>query len=53
MSTSSTGGQATTAAGSPASSSPMLLGFAWLVVGVPLVYGVWQTLVKAAKLFTG
>lgn len=36
-----------------ASGSPLLLGFSWLVVGAPLVYGVWQTLVKAAKLFTG
>lgn len=35
------------------SGSPMLLAFSWLVVGVPLGYGVWQTLVKAANLFTG
>ncbi|HEX8969998.1 MFS transporter small subunit [Oryzihumus sp.] len=26
---------------------------AWLVVATPLAYGLWQTLVKAAKLFTG
>ena len=25
----------------------------WLVVGVPLAYGLWETLIKAAKLFTG
>ena len=25
----------------------------WTVVGVPLAYGLWETLVKAAKLFTG
>ncbi len=32
---------------------PVLLAASWLVVGVPLVYGVYQTLLKAAKLFTG
>ena len=26
---------------------------AWLVVATPLAYGLWQTVVKAAKLFTG
>lgn len=26
---------------------------AWLLVSVPLAYGVYQTLLKAAKLFTG
>ncbi len=26
---------------------------AWLVVATPLAYGLWQTLAKAAKLFTG
>jgi len=25
----------------------------WLVVGVPLAYGLWETLVKASQLFTG
>jgi hypothetical protein len=25
----------------------------WLLVGIPLTYGISQTLVKAAKLFTG
>ena len=25
----------------------------WLVVGVPLAYGLWETLIKASKLFTG
>ncbi|HEX8498361.1 MAG TPA: hypothetical protein VF661_14290 [Actinomycetales bacterium] len=43
----------TSAAGAPAIASTPLLAFSWLVVGVPLAYGVWQTLVKAAKLFTG
>ena len=36
-----------------AHSNPALLAVSWLVVGVPLAYGVYQTLVKAAKLFTG
>lgn len=29
------------------------LAIAWLLVGIPLAYGVYQTLLKAAKLFTG
>ena len=33
--------------------SPALVGLAWLLVGVPLLYGLWQTLVKASALFTG
>ncbi len=36
-----------------AHSNPALLAASWLVVGAPLAYGVFQTLVKAAKLFTG
>ena len=27
--------------------------FGWSLVGIPLAYGVWQTLVKTASLFTG
>jgi len=26
---------------------------AWLLVGIPLAYGVYETLLKASKLFTG
>ena len=26
---------------------------AWALVGIPLAYGLWQTLVKASALFTG
>ena len=37
----------------PAHNNPALLAFSWLVVGAPLAYGVYQTLVKAAKIFTG
>lgn len=32
---------------------PVLVTFAWLVVGVPLAYGLWQTLVRASALFNG
>jgi len=32
---------------------PLLVGAAWLLVGVPLAYGLWQTLVRASALFTG
>lgn len=34
-------------------SNPAALLVSWAVVGVPLAYGVWQTLLKATKLFTG
>lgn len=27
--------------------------FSWIVVAVPLLYGIVQTLIEAAKLFTG
>ena len=30
-----------------------LIAFAWTVVGVPLAYGLFQTVKTAAKLFTG
>ena len=33
--------------------SPALVTLAWLLVGIPLAYGLWQTLVKASALFTG
>lgn len=33
--------------------SPALISLAWLLVGVPLAYGLWQTLVKASALFSG
>lgn len=40
-------------ASTPTTTSPALVGLAWLLVGVPLLYGLWQTLVKASALFTG
>jgi hypothetical protein len=33
--------------------SPLVVTLAWLVVGTPLAYGLWQTALKAAKLFGG
>ena len=33
--------------------SPALVALAWALVGIPLAYGIWQTLVKASALFTG
>ncbi|MFC6618264.1 MFS transporter small subunit [Deinococcus radiophilus] len=31
--------------------SPVLIALAWLVVLIPLAWGVWQTLIKVAQLF--
>lgn len=36
-----------------APTNPILIVLAWLLVGVPLAYGLWQTLVRASALFTG
>lgn len=36
--------------GSTSPTSPLVVALAWLLVGVPLAYGLWQTLVKAAQL---
>jgi len=33
--------------------SPVLVALAWLVVVIPLAYGLWQTLVKAGQLLGG
>ncbi len=33
--------------------SPAIVALTWALVGVPLAYGLWQTLVKASALFTG
>ena len=30
-----------------------LIAFAWTLVGIPLVYGLYQTVTRAAALFTG
>ncbi len=36
---------------STAVSSPVTVALAWAAVGIPLAWGVWQTLISAAKLF--
>jgi hypothetical protein len=33
--------------------SPLLVALAWLIVAIPLAYGLWQTLVKAGQLLGG
>ena len=33
--------------------TPVLVGLAWLLVGIPLLYGLWQTIDRASALFTG
>ena len=33
--------------------SPAVIALDWALVGIPLAYGLWQTLVKASALFTG
>ncbi len=35
----------------PSSGSWLLVAVAWLLVSVPLLWGIWTTLVKAAVLF--
>ncbi|WP_432490868.1 MFS transporter small subunit [Kineococcus gypseus] len=40
-------------AGAPARSSTGRVAFGWTLVGVPLVYGVVETLVRVSRLFTG
>ena len=40
----------TRATGSDRPTSALLVTLAWLLVSVPLAYGLWQTLVKAAQL---
>jgi MFS family permease len=40
-----------TGAGSAAASSTATVVLAWAAVGIPLAWGVWQTLINAAKLF--
>lgn len=45
-------GQAPAASGEPRPSSLLVLVLAWLAVGIPLLWGVWQTVQKAAVLFS-
>jgi len=45
------GAAAGSAAAGTDSSSPLKVAIAWAVVGLPLCYGIWMTLLKAATLF--
>jgi len=38
---------------SATTTSPILITLAWMLVGTPLAYGLWQTVVKASALFNG
>lgn len=38
---------------STTTTSPILVALAWLLVGIPLAYGLWQTIDRASALFTG
>ncbi len=40
-----------TGSDSAAATSPVTVALAWAAVGMPLAWGVWQTLINAAKLF--
>ena len=39
--------------GSEIPTSTLVITLAWLLVGIPLAYGLWQTLVKAFALLSG
>ncbi len=39
--------------GSDRPTSPAMIALAWLIVVIPLGYGLWQTLVKAGLLLSG
>ena len=46
------GGTATTTrTGTTTTTQPVLLAVSWAVVGLPLVYGVYETFVKVSSLF--
>jgi hypothetical protein len=48
---SAVGGNRTGGSGGAVASSPAVVAFAWLAVGIPLMFGVWVTLQKASVLF--
>lgn len=37
--------------GQHASTSPLMVVLAWALVAMPLLYGLWQAVIKASKLF--
>ena len=42
-----------TADQTPVHTPPALIAFAWTLVGIPLIYGLYQTVKTASALFTG
>ena len=52
-STAPTGTPASTGDQRPTHTPTALIAFAWTFVGVPLAYGLYQTVTQAADLFTG
>ena len=40
-------------AGDTSPTSPVLVALAWLIVVIPLAYGLWRTLVTAGQLLGG
>ena len=40
-----------TGTGTATTTRPVLLVVSWLVVGIPLLYGIYETVVKASSLF--
>ncbi|MGA8979432.1 MAG: hypothetical protein WB473_09990 [Pedococcus sp.] len=38
---------------STVTTNPIVVAATWLAVGTPLAYGLWQTILKASKLFGG
>jgi hypothetical protein len=45
--------ETTHATGDKTTTSPLLVALAWLIVAVPLAYGLWQTLMEAGQLLGG
>ena len=52
-SSASTGTPASTGSRQPTSTPTGLIAFAWTLVGVPLAYGLYQTVKTASALFGG
>ncbi len=46
-------GEMTTDDAQDTPTSPVLIGLAWLIVLVPLAFGLWQTLLKVGLLLAG
>ena len=48
-----TTGRTTAETTAETTTSPLLVALAWLLVAVPLAYGLWQTLLEAGQLISG